>query len=290
MKNSAKIIIELADSLRSSLLNLKKDGAVIGVSGGIDSAVALGLLERCLPKDRILPLILPDRDSDPRCIYLAEKVCQHYETKRISITPLIQKLGIYRSFRDYAFIPRRIKEGYARRKLEYYGRNIYLRFLRGDLDSELRKVLSYVRVKNRIRMAIIYHHAEMRNYAVVGTINKTEYLLGFFVPFGDGVADIMPLLKFYKTDLYRIARALNIPEEIITQSPTPDLIPAVTDEMILGMSYEEIDDILKKMIDGKITDLDTEESKYVRELYNRAKDLRCLFSPTQKDFDKYAAL
>ncbi len=290
MKNSVKIIIQLADNLKSALSNLKKDGAVIGVSGGIDSAVALGLLERCLPKDRILPLILPDRDSDPRCIYLAEKVCQHYEAKRISITPLLQKLGIYRSFKNYAFIPRRIKEGYTRRKLEHYGRKIYLRFLRGDLNSELRKVLSYVRIKNRIRMAILYHHAEMCNYAVVGTINRTEYLLGFFVPFGDGVADTMPLLKLYKTDLYRIARALEIPEEIITQSPTPDLIPAVTDEMILGMSYERIDDILKKIIDDKVADLDTEESEYVRALYNRAKDLRVLFSPTQKDVDNYAVL
>jgi len=285
MKNSVRIISHLVANLKSALSELKKDGAVIGISGGIDSAVALHLLERCLPKDRILPLILPDRDSDPRCIYLAEKVCQYYDAKKISITPLLQKLGVYRTFKNYPFIPRRIKEKYSRRRLEYHGRRIYLRFLRGDLDSELRKVLSYVRIKNRIRMAIIYHHAEIHNYGVVGTINKTEYLLGFFVPFGDGVADIMPLLELYKTDLYRIAQALNVPEEIITKSPTPDLIPAVTDEMILGMSYERIDDILKKIIDDQVRDLDTEESQYVRELYNRARNLRVLFFPIQRDFD-----
>jgi len=290
MNNSVEFITHLVDDLKSALSTLKKDGAVIGISGGIDSAVTLQLLERCLPKDRILPLILPDRDSDPRCMYLAEKMCQNYEAKKISITPLLKKLGIYRSLRNYTFIPRRIKEEYSLRKLECYGGKIYLRFLKGDLDSELRKALSYARIKNRIRMAIMYHHAEIHNYAVVGTINRTEYLLGFFVPFGDGVADIMPLLKFYKTDLYGIARALNVPEEIITQSPTPDLIPAVTDEMVLGMSYERIDEILKKMIDDKVKDLDTEESKYIRELYNRAKNLHVLFSPIQKDFDNHMDL
>ncbi len=290
MENSIKIIIHLVDNIRSTLSTLKKDGAVIGISGGIDSAVTLKLLDKYLPKDKIHPLILPDRDSNPRCMHFAEKLCQDYETNKISITPLLQKLGIYRSFKNYPFIPRCIKEEYGRKKLEYYGQRIYLRFLKGNLDSELLKALSYVRIKNRIRMAIMYYHAEMRNYAVVGTINKTEYLLGFFVPFGDGVADIMPLLELYKTDLYRIARALNIPEAIVTQSPTPDLIPGLTDEMILGMSYERIDGILRKMVDNNVKDLATEEAKYVRELYTRAKNLRALFSPIQQEFEDHKVL
>ncbi len=283
MKNSVKTVIHLVDNIRSALSRLKKDGAVIGVSGGIDSAVTLKLVDKCLPRNRILPLILPDRDSNPRCIQYAEQICRDYETSKISITPLLQRLGIYRGFKNYAFIPRRIKEEYSRKKLEYYGQKIYLRFLRGDLDPDLRKALSYVRIKNRMRMAIMYHHAEMRNYAVVGTINKTEYLLGFFVPFGDGVADIMPLLELYKTDLWTIARTLNIPEEIVTQAPTPDLIPGLTDEMILGMSYERIDEILKEVMDSTVENLETEESRYIGELYTRAKDLRALLFPIQKD-------
>ncbi len=279
MKNSLKMLNQLTANFKTSFARLKKDGAVIGISGGIDSAVTLKLLEQCLPKDKILPLILPERDSSLKCIHLAEQLCQDYAVKKISITPILQKLGIYHDFKNYPFIPRRIKEEYSREKLRFYGKKIYLRFLSGDLDADLRKALGYIRIKNRIRMAIMYHHAEIRNYAVVGTVNKTEYLLGFFVPFGDGVADIMPLLEVYKTDLYKIARALNVPEEIITQSPTPDLIPGLTDEMILGMNYEEVDDILKIMMEGKDELIDTEESKYIRDVYIQAKKLRACFFP-----------
>ncbi|UCG91646.1 MAG: NAD(+) synthase [candidate division WOR-3 bacterium] len=277
MKDTAKNLHHFVADLKNSLETLKKDGAVIGVSGGVDSATVLKLLEQCLPKENILPLILPDRDSNPRCIRLAEKLCRGYTYKKISITPLLQKLGVYREFGNYFFIPRRVKEKYVKKKYEHYGKNLYLRYLQDDVDAELRKAIGYIRIKNRIRMAIMYHYAEINNYAVIGTVNKTEYLLGLFVPFGDGAADLMPLFNIYKTETCDIARALEIPDEILVQAPSPDLIPGLTDEMILGMSYEKVDEILKMHVEKKGKLPETEETKYVMDVYEHAKNLRDYF-------------
>jgi len=280
-KNISKILNHLVAWAKTLLEMTKKDGAVIGVSGGVDSATTLKLLEQCLSKNKILPLILPDQDSNPKCIRLAEKVCKDYNFKKISITPILQKLNIYRDFQNYFIIPRRIKEKYVQKRFKQFGDKLYLRFLKGDLDAELQNALGYIRIKNRIRMAIMYHHAETRNYAVIGTVNKTEYLLGFFVPFGDGVADIMPFIHLYKTNVYEIARALDVPDEIITRAPSPDLIPGLTDETILGMGYEEIDEILKMLVKNKKRLSKTEEVRYIAELYKWAKKLRTMFFPIQ---------
>lgn len=267
-------------NLKTFLAKLNKDGAVIGISGGIDSATTLKLLEKCLPKEQILPLILPDRDSNPRCIRLAEKLCREYKYKKISITSILQKLGVYREFSNYFFIPRRIKEKYVRKKHEHYGKYLYLRYLRDEVNDELRKALAYIRIKNRTRMTIMYYYAEINNYAVIGTVNKTEYLLGLFVPFGDGVADIMPLIHIYKSDIYDIAQALGVPNKIVTQIPSPDLIPGLTDEMILGMNYEKIDEILKIIVEHKKI-IETEETQYIAEVYQRAEKLRKFLFPIQ---------
>lgn len=274
MKNILKMVNPLVINLKTELEILKKDGAVIGISGGIDSAVTLKLLEQCLPKDKILPMILPERDSDPKRICMAKKICRDYDFKKISITPILRKLGIYHDFKNYFFIPRGIKEKYSQRKFKQSGKDIYLRFLNSKLDPDLLKALGYLRIKNRIRMAIIYHHAEIRNYAVVGTINKTEYFLGFFVPFGDGVADIMPLLNLYKTDVYEIARELEVPEEIINQAPSPDLIPGLSDELILGMNYQKIDEILNQIEQNKSLNTASNEFRYIAEIFERAKRFR----------------
>lgn len=277
MKDTTKNLDHLVTNLKTSLEKLNKGGAVIGVSGGVDSATVLKLLEQCLPKEKILPLILPDRDSNPRCIRLAENLCQGYTYKKISLTPLLQKLGVYREFGNYFFIPRKIKEKYVKKKYEHYGKHLYLRYLQNDIDAELRKAIGYIRIKNRIRMAILYHHAEINDYAVIGTINRTEYLLGLFVPFGDGAADLMPLLHIYKTEICDIARALEVPDEVVSQAPSPDLIPGLTDEMILGMSYEKIDEILRIHVEKKGKLPETEQTKYIIDVYEHAKNLREYF-------------
>ncbi|MBE0433756.1 NAD(+) synthase [candidate division WOR-3 bacterium] len=280
------MVNSLATGFKTELEILKKDGAVIGISGGIDSAVVLKLLEQCLPKDKILPVIIPERDSNPKCMRMAKKLCLDYDSKIISITPILEKLGIYRDFKNYFFIPRGIKEKYSQRKFRQSGKDIYLRILDNELDPDLLKALGYIRIKNRVRMAIIYHQAEIRNYAVVGTINKTEYLLGFFVPFGDGVADLMPLLNFYKTDVYKIARELEVPEEIINQAPSPDLIPGLSDGLILGMSYQKIDRVLKGIEQSENLDTASEEYKCIEEIFERAKRLRALLFTASRNVAK----
>ncbi len=283
MKHTSKMLELLVSRLKTSLETLNKDGAVIGVSGGVDSAVTLKLLEQCLPRNSILPMILPERDSNPQCIRLAEKLCHDYDYKKISITPILKTLGIYREFKNYGFLPRKLKESYRKKRLRQLGKNIYLRFLDGDLNTQLHKAIGYIRIKNRIRMAIMYYYAETRNYAVVGTINRTEYLLGFFVPFGDSVADSMPLFDLYKTDVFTTARELQVPDEIISRAPSPDLIPGVTDEMILGMSYDKIDEILRRIIENKDKGIRTEESQYIADICHRAKKLRAFIFPQRKD-------
>jgi NAD+ synthase len=145
-------------------------------------------------------------------------------------------------------VPSHYQEKYARKKLEKmkirFGRSPLLEILIGDGDEELRKSIAYVRVKNRIRMAVLYFFAELNNLLVLGTINKTEWLTGLFVPYGDGAADFMPLKHLYKTQIIKLAKFSNLPERIINKPPSPDLAPGITDEDILGIPYEKLDLIL----------------------------------------------
>ncbi len=223
-------------------------GAVLGVSGGVDSAVVAGILSRTLPKDKIKALILPERDSSPDSVSHAKAVCEKFDIscKVKDITPILKKLGIYSLQPPAILVPYSAKKKYALKRWQELGGNLaYELDIAGSENEEFRKGVAYYRAKHRVRMCSLYMEAELLGYAVVGTTNRTEWLTGFYVKWGDDATDVEPLLHLYKTEVFDLAKELEVPEIILKKPPSPDLIPGVTDEMALGMSYEELDEMLK---------------------------------------------
>ncbi|MGQ9855723.1 MAG: NAD(+) synthase [Fervidobacterium sp.] len=250
-------------------------GAVIGISGGIDSAVVLALLVNAIGKDKIKAFILPERDSSKRSIEDARLVCQHFgvEYKIKSITKSLSGLGIYKLFPPAFFIPEKFKIMYAKNRWNRYD-DPYAMDLQNSGDELFLKGIAYYRSKHRIRMCKLYFEAEKLNYCVVGTTNKTELKLGLYVKWGDDSVDIEPIKHLYKTQVFELARYLNVPEKIIKKPPTPDLVPGLTDEEAFGMKYQEVDNILMELERNPELleeNIDNEKYKRIKKLIELAK-------------------
>jgi len=250
-------------------------GATIGVSGGIDSAVVLFLLKDVITKSKIKAMILPERDSSPQSVKDANLVCKEagIECELRPITSILRKLGIYSLQPPAFFASYNMKAKYALDKWkELAGDNAYIKDITLDGNEEFLRGLAYYRAKHRVRMCVLYMEAEMRGYTVVGTTNKTEWLTGFYVKWGDDATDVEPLLHLYKTEVFKLADYLGVPKRIIEKPPTPDLIPGVTDEFALGMTYGEIDEILMAMENGKdLKKFDEGKVNHVKKLVEFAK-------------------
>ena len=256
--------------IEDSVYRYGYSGALIGISGGIDSAVVGALAVEALGKDRVFGLLLPERDSSPETVKDSLLVVKHlgidYSIKRIG--PILRKLGTYSLEPPAWFIPQKIREKYVRGKWEKLAEeDPFLDDLRDRGKPEFLKGLAYYRSKHRIRMCCLYLEAELRRYAVLGTTNLTEYRSGFYVKWGDNATDIEPIMHLYKTQVYKLARALNVPERIIVKPPSPDLVPGVTDEFVLGMGYAQFDRILMKLDNNESPDNEPEE------MVNRVKKI-----------------
>ncbi|QTA38968.1 NAD(+) synthase [Thermosipho ferrireducens] len=260
MESEVKRIVEF---IRSRLSEYGFKGAVLGVSGGIDSAVVLALLLKALDRKQIAVFILPERDSSPESTKDAKLVCKHFDVGYTlhPITGILKALGIYKLQPPAYFIPWKVKAKYALKRWEDYAKNKtpYETDVTGSDDQEFLNGLAYYRAKHRVRMVYLYKEAERRNYAVIGTTNRTEFLTGLYVKWGDDATDIEPLLHLYKTEIFEMAKFLKVPEKIIKKPATPDLIPGLTDEKILGMSYFDIDRLLSKIETGESLDNEDEE-------------------------------
>lgn len=245
--------------IKSKLREEDKDGFVIGLSGGIDSTVVAYLLREAISEGNIFALIMPELDSDPSskkdALMVAKSLGLRY--KIFPITDILWHTGIYLDVPLWIFPFRRLKEKITRNIYQYYRRvlNKPLFFsLKDRVDPKLHwfnKGKAYYSVKHRIRMTLLYLFAERMNYLVAGCTNLTERLIGFYVRYGDDACDIAPIAHLYKTEVIELAKILNVPERIIKKEPAPDLIPGITDEFSIGISYRELDVILKAFEEGK---------------------------------------
>lgn len=240
---------------------LHRRGVVVGISGGIDSALCAALAARALGPERVRALLMPGRNSSPESAVRARALCASFgiphETREIG--PALEALGCYRS-RDAAI--RKLFPGYHsgdRYKIvvpdDLLGRdrlNVFSLVVESaDGTQERRRmpldvyleIVASTNMKQRMRKLIEYHEAERLNYAVIGTPNRLEYDQGFFVRGGDGLADLKPIAHLYKTQVYALARHLGVPEDICKQTPSTDTysLPQTQEEFFFALPYGEMD-------------------------------------------------
>ncbi len=236
--------------IRKYVVELKKDGALVGLSGGIDSCIVLKLCSDALGKDNVLAVILPERDSDNTNMRDAVRFAKELGIKYIykKITPVLWMMGVYNLYPPSFLFRRSTVEKFVKKERNKISgilkKDAYLATLEGGSNKQLCKGEAFYRVKHRLRSAILFYYSELNNLLYVGTSNKSEWMTGYFVKYGDNIADIMPVISFYKTQIFNLARYLNLPSYVIEKSPSPDLIPGIIDEDMLGVSYEKLDLIL----------------------------------------------
>ncbi len=186
-------------------------GVVVGVSGGLDSAVVVALAVRALGKDKVHAIMLPSPDSNPEDADHARLACRAVGVEPVlhDIGPIVDGLEASLGARPEARI-------------------------RGN-------------AKARARMLLLYAEAQARGDLVCGTGNKSELLTGYFTKHGDGGVDLQPIGDLYKTQVRPLARFLGIPEPILVKPPSAGLYPGQTDEGDMGLSYEDLDAVLRGM-------------------------------------------
>lgn len=238
---------------------LKRRGLVVAISGGIDSSACLGLAARALGPERVFAIILPERDSSDDSAVRGKLLAEHLGVQYLiqDIAPALEAIGCYR-WRDEAI--RRTLPDYGadwRMKITIAGgtegRVNHFHLVAQSPDGrrfderlglqEYLQIVAATNFKQRIRKTLEYFHADRLNYAVVGTPNRLEYDQGFFVKNGDGAADVKPIAHLYKSQVYALAKHLELPERICSATPTTDTysLPQGQDEFYFSLPYREMD-------------------------------------------------
>ncbi len=254
-------IARIAGSMREQVLRrLRRRGAVIGLSGGIDSTVSAALAVEAFGRQKVLGVLMPEKDSDPESLRLGREVAAWLDIESVveDIEPVLTALACYE--RRDAFIRKLVPEfgngwgckvaiansvaggGYSITHLIVQSPDGEVRKLRMPIDVYL-GVVAATNMKQRTRKQIEYYHADRLNYAVVGTPNRLEYDQGFFVKNGDGAADLKPIAHLYKSQVYQLAEKLGAPEEIRRRPPTTDTwsIAQTQEEFYFSLPYREMD-------------------------------------------------
>ena len=254
----------LVEALRHSVHGtLHRQGAVVGISGGVDSSLVLALCAKAFDPEHVIGVLLPEQESSPESAELAHLLAEQYGVSTVTedISGALEGAGCYRR-RDEAI--RRIFPDFsagwkakivlAGNLLEHAALNVFRLAVtdpQGQESSkrlpvhEFAQIVAASNFKQRMRMSMLYYHAELRNYAVIGTANKNEHVLGFFVKYGDGGVDIQPIAHLYKTQVYQLAKYLNVPEEIQRRTPTTDTYPggSTQEEFFYRVPFDVLDTV-----------------------------------------------
>ena len=240
--------IEITKKIQTGLVQKcndnNKDGVIIGLSGGIDSAVLAYLCANSI-KAKTLALVMPD-----------SKISPNDETE--DAIKIVDALELNYKLLDINSIHK-----------EYY--NV--------LEPN---DLSLGNLRARIRKNILYYYANSKNLLVLGSSDKSEFNIGYFTKFGDGAADLLPIVSLYKTQVREIAKELGVPTNIITKKSSPNLWPNHVAETEIGATYEEIDCILYCILDKKMsinetinqTKIEKETVEKIYQLYKKSEHKR----------------
>lgn len=227
--NTRKETEKIVSFIKAVLKKQKFKNVAIGVSGGIDSGTSFSLLKKAIPSKNIFVAHL-----------------YYFKSQIDLIKPLLEKAPLRQDFEGQANIPQK---------------NIYNISIKESVDG-LEKAVGLTKdskdyshrlgnIMARARMIILYDLAKKHNGLVCGTENKSEKLLGYFTRFGDEASDFEPIQHLYKTQVYQLAKYLNIPKKMIDLPPTAGLWTGQTDEGDFGFSYKEADSVLHLYFDRK---------------------------------------
>jgi NAD+ synthase len=262
IQNTDQVVEQICNTLRDGThFKLKRYGGVVGISGGIDSSVTLAIASKAFGPENVLGVMLPEKDSSAESELLAKKLAEKFRIKAITenISDALSGFGCYerrdeavkRVFPEYNPGKFKMKIGIKSQpqsKLPPVFSVIIVdengnEFAKKLPAKEYLQIVAASNFKQRARMSMLYYHAERLHYAVIGTPNKHEVEQGFFVKFGDGGADIMPLAHLYKTQIYQLAEYLEVPEEIIARTPTTDTYTAeqTQEEFFYQFPFETMD-------------------------------------------------
>ena len=211
-------------------------GIVMGLSGGIDSAIVAALAKKAVGRNKLLVLFLPC-NSHPQDLKDAKLVAYQLGLK----SKLVDLSAVYNNF---------------------------LKILPGAIS------LARGNLKPRLRMCTLYYFANKLNYLVCGTGNKSELMVGYFTKYGDGGVDILPIADLYKRQVRQVAKELKIPEAVIIKPPTAGLWNGQTDEGEMGITYNELDDILDRFCNRKKQIADRKKVDKVIKMYKKSEHKR----------------
>lgn len=238
-----------SDRIASFIYDFVKDrgagGAVLGLSGGLDSSVAAALCVKALSPAGVTALLMPERDSMPENVEdardHAEKLGIDYRVQ--DLTDALSELGCYKGGASDLV---KFKGGVraAVRFLPGLARKGFMTNISGRGGKHFQEFLAFHRIKHRLRMVALYREAEEKNLVVASCANRTEFEIGFFVHYGDDAGDFAPIKHLYKTQVFGIGGFLGVPERILDKKPSPDLFAGMKDEEIMGITYEKLDLIL----------------------------------------------
>lgn len=246
LNNVEAVVNEIVQKLQKDVLyKLKRLGAVVGISGGVDSSVCLALAAKAFDKEKVVGIMMPEKDSSPESEKLAQELADKIGVRAIKedITAILTRYKCYerrdetvkRIFPEYD--PEKYKMKIGVKDTGLYSNlppifHLIIIDKDGKQQDKLLPVMEYLQIvaasnfKQRARMSMLYYHAEALHYAVIGTPNKHEQEQGFFVKYGDGSADVMPIGNLYKTQVYQLAEYLGVPKKIIERTPTTDTYSA----------------------------------------------------------------
>jgi NAD+ synthase len=256
-KEAERICVQIRKMVYETL---GKRGAVVGVSGGIDSAAVTALCARALGPQRVVALLMPDQHSSPETLAISRSVpeafgikYEHedittsllglrcYERQDEAIRSVIPEYGP--GWKSKIVLPSVVDDARYRLfsiiALSPNGQEIRRRLT----PAAYLGILAATNFKQRVRTIFEYYHADLHNYAVAGTPNLLEYDQGFFVKGGDGLADFKPIAHLYKTQVYQMAEHLGVPATVCSRPPTTDTysLPQGQDEFYFSLPYQAMD-------------------------------------------------
>lgn len=256
---TARLVRFIQQTVRQSL----RRGGVVGISGGVDSAVVFALTVRAFGASNVVAVMMPDQDSDPISEVYARELAARLGVEPVleDITAALTGFGCYarrdnairRVFPDYdaakgwkakIVLPQDLLDGGT---LNVFSITVIApdggESSRPLAPREMLEIVAATNLKQRSRMTTLYWHAEAWQFAVIGTANKNEHAQGFFVKYGDSGVDLQPIAHLYKSQIYQLARHLGVPESILRRTPTTDTYSAPCDqqEFFFRLPFETLD-------------------------------------------------